>query len=280
MIFFDTHAHLNFKTFAQDADEVIKRALNNKVWMINIGVEYQTSKRALDYANKYEHGVWAAVGLHPIHIYQIQAQDEDYDFVTRGEELNIGLYEKLASFEKVVAIGEIGLDYYHLPKDNQIEAKEKQKQVFLAQLTLARRLNLPAIIHCREAHSDMLALLKQFRRDNRELFQGLKKPWGVMHCFTGDEDLAWQYFSLGLLVSFTGFITFSNQWDELLRKLPLDKFMIETDSPFMTPVPHRGKRNEPLYVKYVAQKIAEVKKVSLETIAQATTKNAQILFLS
>ncbi len=280
MLFFDTHAHVNFKMFAQDADQVIKRALANKVWLINVGVEYQTAKRALDYANKYERGVYAAVGLHPIHIYQIQAQDEDYDFVTRGEELRLDLYEKLASFEKVVAIGEIGLDYYHLPKHNQIEAKAKQKQVFLAQLELARRLGLAAIIHCREAHQDMLALLQKFKRQNRQLFQNLKKPWGVMHCFTGDEDLAWQYFNLGLLVSFTGLITFSAQWDNLLRKLPLDKFMIETDSPFMTPVPHRGKRNEPLYVKYVAQKIAKIKNVSLETVAQATTSNAQSLFLS
>lgn len=274
----DTHSHLNFNAFKDDADEVIRNTLAEKTWMINVGTELKTSKRALDYANKYENGVYAAVGIHPIHLSSIEAKDEDYDFTTRAEEFNYDEYEKLAQFEKTVAIGEIGLDYYHIDPNKDInEVKRKQKEVFITQLLLARRANLPAIIHCRQAYDDMLAILKDFKKTNKNLFPK-DRPWAVMHCFSGNEDQAWQYFSLGLIISFTGLITFSRQWDDLIRKLPNNKFMIETDCPFMTPEPYRGQRNEPLYVKYVARRIAEIKNLSLEKIAEITTKNAREFF--
>jgi len=274
----DTHAHVNFSFFKKDADRVIQNALNENTWVINIGTDYKTSKRALEYANKYEKGVFAAVGLHPMHLASMRAQGDDYDFTTRGEEFNYDIYEKLAKFEKAVAIGEIGLDYYHLENSEDInKQKEKQKQAFKDQLILARRLDLPAVIHCRQAHDDLIEILKSFRKENKELVPK-NQPWGVMHCFSGDEDLAWKYFSLGMLISFTGLITFSRQWDDLIRKLPYDKFMIETDCPFMTPEPHRKKRNEPLLVKYVAKRIAEIKNLSLEKVAQITTENARNFF--
>jgi len=277
-MFIDTHAHVNFNFFKNDADRVIQNALNENTWIVNIGADYKTSKRALEYANKYEKGVFAAVGLHPMHLASMRAQGDDYDFTTRGEEFNYDIYEKLAKFEKAVAIGEIGLDYYHLENLEDInKQKEKQKQAFKDQLMLARRLDLPAVIHCRQAHDDLIEILKNFRKENIELIPK-NRPWGVMHCFSGDEDLAWKYFSLGMLISFTGLITFSRQWDDLIRKLPYDKFMIETDCPFMTPEPHRGKRNEPVLVKYVARRIAEIKKLSLEKVAQITTENARIFF--
>jgi TatD DNase family protein len=277
-MYIDTHAHVNFNLFKDDADEVIRRSLAEKTWMIIAGTEYKTSKRALDYANKYEKGIYAAVGLHPIHLQAQRAQGDDYDFDTRAEDFNFDAYDKLGQFEKTVAIGEIGLDYYHIdPKDDAAAVKTRQKNVLIEQLKLAGSLDLPVLIHCRQAHDDMIAILKDFKKEYRDLAPR-HRPWGVMHCFSGDENLAWQYFSLGFLISFTGIITFSRQWDELIRKLPNDKYMVETDAPFMTPEPFRGRRNEPIYVKYVAERIAEIKKLSVEKIAEITTNNARHLF--
>lgn len=276
----DTHSHINFNQFKEDGDEVIKRALKKDIEMIIVGAEYKTSRRAIEYANRYEKGVYSAVGLHPLHLEKITAEEEqeNVSFKTRGEEFYYDIYEKLARADEVVAIGEVGLDYYYINlADNLSEIKKKQQEILVKQLLLARRLDLPVIIHCRVAHLDMLSLLKDFKQKYARYLPS-DRPWGVMHCFSGDEDLAWQYFNLGLMISFTGLITFSKQWDDLIRKMPSDRFMVETDSPFMAPEPYRGKRNEPLLVKYVAQRIAEIRKTSLEKIADISTKNAQAFF--
>lgn len=274
----DTHAHINFSFFKDDGDDVIKDSLNEDTRMVIVGADYRTSKRALDYANRYERGVYTAVGLHPMHLFKFRAATDDYDFHTRGEEFNYGIYEKLASFPKVVAIGEIGLDYYHMDIGYDTkDIKARQREIFIEQLLLARRHNLPAIIHCRQAHDDMISILKKFRKENRDLISD-DQPWGVLHCFSGDEDLAWKYFNLGLIISFTGIITFSRQWDDLIRKIPNDKFMVETDSPFLTPEPYRGKRNLPVYVKHVAKRIAEIKNLEESQIAEITTRTARIFF--
>jgi TatD DNase family protein len=281
-MFIDTHAHVNFADFKEDADSVIRRALDNDIWMILVGSEYKTSNRALTYSNKYEKGVYAAVGLHPIHLEEMYVENDndegDYSFNTRGEEFNYESYEKLAKFQKVVAIGEIGLDYYHLNPAKDVRAiKQKQRQVFVEQLLLARRLGLPAIIHCRQAHDDMLDILQDFKKNYPELAPS-DRPWAVMHCFSGDEDLAWKYFNLGLIISFTGLITFSRQWEDLIRRVPLEKIMTETDSPYMTPEPYRGQRNEPLLVQYVTNKIAEIKGMKLDRVADITFNNARRFF--
>lgn len=274
----DTHSHVNFNFFKNDADDVIRRALDEQIWMINVGADYKTSNRALDYANKYEKGVYAAIGLHPMHLESFRAESDDYDFETRGEDFNYDIYEKLGKFEKAVAIGEIGLDYYHLEQSADTKKfKTKQKDAFVKQLILARRLDLPVIIHCRQAHDDMIRILTDFRKEYRDLIP-VGRSWGVMHCFSGDDDLAWKYFSLGLIISFTGLITFSKQWDDLIRKLPMDKFMIETDCPFMTPEPYRGQRNEPSFVGYVAKRMAEIRGSTVEKVAETTTQNARQLF--
>ena len=278
----DTHAHVNFSDFREDADEVIRRSLDNDTWMILVGSEYKTSARALTYANKYQRGVYAAVGLHPIYLEDSQTEKNDkngnYNFTTRAEEFYYDSYEKLAKFEKVVAIGEIGLDYYRLdPTKDVREIKQKQQQVLLQQLLLACQLDLPVIIHCRQAHEDMLALLQDFKKVYANLIP-TDRPWGVIHCFSGDEDLAWQYFSLGFLISFTGLITFSQSSDDLIRKVPLEKIMIETDSPYMTPEPYRGHRNEPVLVQYVAQRIAEIKNLKIERVAEITSETARNFF--
>jgi TatD DNase family protein len=277
-MFIDTHAHVNFSAFKDDADEVIKNSLAENTWMILVGTDYKTSKAALNMANKYERGVYAAVGLHPIHLFPTQAEGEDYSFNSRQEDFNSEFYEKLLAFEKVVAVGEIGLDYYHINKSVDIaQVKNKQQEVFLEQLVLARKNNLPVIIHCRNAHDDTLKVIGEFRKEYKDLLPK-EQPWGVMHCFSGDEDLAWRYFGLGLMISFTGLITFSKQWDDLIRKMPPDKFMIETDCPYMTPEPYRGQRNEPLFVKLVAKRIAEIKNLTVERIAELSANNAKNLF--
>jgi TatD DNase family protein len=281
-MFIDTHAHINFNAFKEDGDEIIRRSLAADTWMVLVGTEYKTSRRGLEYANKYEKGVYAAVGLHPIHLEEVLVENNDengnYSFTTKAEEFNYDNYEKLAKFEKVVAIGEIGLDYYHINLGGNIGAiKQKQKDVFLEQLILARNLNLPVIIHCRQAHDDMLAILTDFKNKYKDRMPA-SRPWGVMHCFSGDEDLAWKYFSLGLIISFTGLITFSKRWDDLIRKMPPEKFMIETDSPFMTPEPYRGSRNEPLLVKYVAKRISEIRNLTPERVGEITAKNSRELF--
>ncbi|MEK7558070.1 MAG: TatD family hydrolase [Patescibacteria group bacterium] len=277
-MFIDTHAHVNFNAFKDDADKVIRHALINDTWMILVGAEAKTSRRALEYANKYEKGVYASVGLHPVHTNTQKALGDGYDFNVQEECFSYDVYEKLAQFKKVVAVGEIGLDYYHV--NTTIESlvqKQKQKEVFLKQLKLANNLKLPVIIHCRQAHDDMLEILKGFRKDHKESLPK-DKAWGVIHCFSGDEELAWQYFNLGLNISFTGLITFSAEWDDLIRKVPIDKIMIETDCPYMAPEPFRGQRNEPFLVKYVAIRIAEIKNLSLEKVAEITTNNAKTLF--
>lgn len=273
----DTHAHINFKEFRLDGDQIIRGCLNEKTWMVIPGSDYKSSRRALEYANKYERGVYAAVGLHPIHLYELRS--EDGVIISREEDFNYDIYEKLAKFEKTVAVGEIGLDYYHLPKDiDVLAAKNKQKEVLWQQLLLARRLNLPAIIHCRQAHDDMLELLQEFKKEHKNLIPMGSKSWFVMHCFSGTEDLAWKYFSVGGIISFTGMITFSKQWDDLIRKLPQDKYMVETDSPWLTPEPHRGERNSPELVGLVAARIAEIKKLTPERVAEITTENARKFF--
>lgn len=270
----DTHSHVNFSAFKDDVDDVVRRALDSDTWMINVGSNYKTSRRALDIANKYQKGVYAAIGLHPIHTQEVV---ED-GMKMQAEEYNNDMFEKLATFEKVVAIGEIGLDYFHIDPGSETNAvKNKQKEAFLAQLNLALECGLPAIIHCRQAHDDMLKILDNFKQENKEILPK-DRPWAVMHCFSGDENLAWQYFSLGIIISFTGLITFSKQWDDLIRKLPMDKFMVETDCPFMTPEPFRGRRNEPIFVNYVANRIAEIKNLSSDRIIDVTTNTARSFF--
>ncbi|MCK5061971.1 TatD family hydrolase [Candidatus Parcubacteria bacterium] len=274
----DTHAHLNLNSFKDDAGEVIQRALNENTWMINVGTDLKSSRRALDYANKYERGVYAAVGLHPMHLFRFNAKTDEYDFTTQGEEFNYDVYEQLAKFPKVVAIGEVGLDFYHMnigvARD---EIVSLQKKVLWQQLLLACRLNLPVIIHSRRSYDDLVELIKRFRKEHRDLMPK-DKPWGVVHCFEGNEDDAWRFFNLGLMVSFTGLITFSKRFDDLIRRLPNEKFMVETDCPFLAPEPCRGRRNEPALVKYIAQHIAEIKNLSLERVAEITTQNARKFF--
>lgn len=241
----DTHAHVNFNAFKDDSDEVIKRFLVENVWVINVGSQYSTSKRAVDIAQRYEKGVYAAVGLHPIHV------GDGFDYLR---------YKELVG-KKVVAMGEIGLDY----KAEYLPFKEKQRTVLCQQLDLARELNLPVIFHCRMAHDNLIDLLSSQR-----LLRG------VIHCFTGSWQQAEKYLQMGLYLGFNGVI-FKMNLDEVIVKTPLERILLETDCPYLTPPPMEG-RNEPIYVKYIAERIAKIKKLSYEEIINATTQNALQLF--
>lgn len=287
----DTHAHVNFNAFKDDGDEVIRRALDNNIRIINVGSQYSTSKRAVEYTDKYPGGVYAAVGLHPMHLETVRVDLlEESGFESRREDFEFSKYKELAEKQNVVAIGEIGLDYYHINKESvelKIERREKnenkssdkiikeiedrQKEIFIEQLRLAIEVDKPVIIHCRDAHTDMLDILIQAKKQS----SGLR---GVMHCFGGTLEQARQYVELGFLISFTGLITFVRAWDEVIQNIDLNKIMVETDCPYLTPVPFRGRRNEPLYVEYVARKVAEIKKIDFEIVANQTTRNALDLF--
>lgn len=271
----DTHAHVNFNAFKDDSGEVIKRSLASSVWMINVGSQFSTSQRAAKMAARYPEGVYAAVGLHPIHLSASEFHDtfesEEIKFRASGEKFDADIYKKLAQNPKVVAIGETGLDYFHNP-----ENKVEQAEVFREHIKLACELNLPLMVHCRDAHTDLISVLSEEKKKYGD------KLLGVIHGFASGFSVgiseAKAYIDMGFLLGVNGIITFSNQYDSLLREIDLKHFLLETDCPYLTPKPHRGKRNEPLYVKYVAQKIAEVRGVDISEVKKKTTENARRVF--
>jgi TatD DNase family protein len=265
----DTHAHLNFNTYKNDVDEVIKRSLDNNVWMINVGSQYTTSKRAVEIAQRYPEGVYAAIGLHPIHLetglVKIKADPEEIQFQTKEEEFDYQKYKELANSPKVVAIGEVGFDYYWKPKTKvKLDLfKEKQKEAVSQQLKLAKELNLPVIFHCRMAHDHLIEAI------NYEIK-------GVIHCFTGHWQQAQKYLDMGLYIGLNGII-FKMDLDDIIKKVPLGRILIETDCPYLAP-PSIDGRNEPLYLKYTAERIAEIKNITYQEVANITTQNAKKLF--
>lgn len=268
-MFFDTHTHVNFAGFKYDSDETIKRALDDGTWLINVGTQIDTSQHAVSLANKYPHGVYAAIGLHPIHTYQQIVDEEETRFKTREEGFDENLYAALLN-DKVVAVGECGLDYFRLPENDRDAAIKKQKQALVAQLHFAQKHNLPVIIHCRDAYDDLLEILKAE-------YGG--KP-GVIHSFTDTWDTAKKFVDFGFYVALNGILTFdkTGKLAEVAKNVPSDRILTETDAPYLTPPPFRGKRNEPAYVKYVAQRIAEIRGVSVEELGSQTFKNACELF--
>lgn len=272
----DTHAHVNFNAYKEDSDEVMRRSLDNDVWLINVGSQYGTSKRAVEMAERYEKGVYAAVGLHPVHLeiglVKIKNDTEEIQFPTIEEHFDYEQYKKLAQSPKAVAIGEIGLDYYWKPKTKSKLAlfKEKQMAVLFQQMDLAKELSLPVLFHCRSAHDDLLEVLEYKLKDINY------KLMGTIHCFTGNFEQAKRYMDMGFYLAFNGII-FKMDLSEVIKKTPLDKILIETDCPYLTPLPIKG-RNEPIHVKYVSEEIAKIKNLSYEEVAYATTENARKLF--
>lgn len=278
---FDSHSHAHFNAFKDDSDEVIKRALNKGVEMLLVGTHLDTSAKGVAVAEKYD-GVWAAIGLHPTHTtegYFDPKEDGEEKapgggFNRRAESYDKEAYRALAQgSQKVVAIGEVGLDYYRLEgsDEEQERVKRIQREIFQQQLDLACELDLAVCIHCRDAHDEVFEMLME----TKERYPNLR---GVIHCFTGTPEEAKKHMSLGFFISWTGIITFSREWDEFIKETDLSNFLVETDCPYLTPVPYRGKRNEPVYVEYTTRKLAELKGVSFEEVATATTQNAKKLF--
>jgi len=274
--FFDNHAHLNFSAFDNDIEEVITRAREASVGIINVGTQRDTSKRAVVIANTYD-GVYAIVGLHPIHT---EASHHDAselgeggkEFTSRGEVFDYDYYLDLARDPKVLAIGECGLDYFRVGSGT----KDKQMEAFEAQIKLAIEVDKPLMLHIRdngkvEAYQDAIDVIKKYKKDNPNLR-------GDVHFFAGNIDIVNQFLELGFTFSFTGAITYGTNYVEVIKHIPLDRMLSETDCPYVAPVPYRGKRNEPAYVVEVVRKIAEIKGLPFDEVAEQLRRNSKELF--
>ncbi|MGE8207429.1 TatD family hydrolase [Heyndrickxia sp. NPDC080065] len=250
---FDTHVHLNDTQYEQDLEEVICRAREDGISnMVVVGFDRPTITKAIELVEKYDF-LYASVGWHPVDA--IDMTDQDLIWI-----------EELTKHPKVVALGEMGLDY-HWDKS----PKDIQKEVFRKQIRLAKKVKLPIIIHNREATQDIVDILKE---------EDAQEVGGIMHCFSGSVEVAKDCINMNFYISLGGPVTFKNakKPKEVAAEIPLSHLLIETDCPYLAPHPYRGKRNEPAYVKLVAEQIAEIKDVSLEEVANQTTKNAKRLF--
>lgn len=255
----DTHCHINFEAYDEDRPQVIERAAQAGVTrIINPGVDLESSRAGVVLAAQYDE-IYAAVGVHP-------------NSTAKWNESQFETFVAMAREPKVVAIGEIGLDYYW-----DKSPKQKQFTAFEAQLALASLLELPVIIHNREASDDIMEILEKWAAD---LPDSLKNRPGVLHSFSASAEIATRALKIGFYLGFTGPITYKNA-DDLRRiatNVPLDRILVETDGPFLTPMPFRGKRNEPAYIPYMIERLATLKQISDGEMAQATTENAERLF--
>ncbi|MBU3923252.1 TatD family hydrolase [Patescibacteria group bacterium] len=238
----DTHCHLNFKDFDKDRDKIIGLCLDNNINIINIGVDYESSKQVIELAEKYK-GVYACVATHPHNVGK--------------EKFNL---KELA--KKAIGIGETGLDYAFC--ENNKKLQELQKKVFKQHLELAQELNKPVIIHSRRLFPEILEIVKEYN---------IK---AVLHCYMGRWSYAQEYLKLGYYLSFTGLICYARDYDKVIKNCPLDRILVETDAPYLSPI--KGERNTPLNIKAIVEKIAEIKGESFEKTAKQTTENAKKLF--
>jgi len=311
--YFDIHTHVNFKAFDEDRDSVIQRALDSDTWMINIGTQVDTSKKAIELAHKYPEGVYACIGLHPIHTEEsFHDEDEisgpgftrlvDVDdvasprtesasstfttgFKSRAEIFDKNVYREMLKDPKVVAIGECGLDYYHLEE----KSIERQKKVFIEQIELAQEFDKPLMLHIRNgstsspqvtkknAYFDVCGLIK------KSVEVGLPRIRGVSHFFAGSVEDMQRFVDMGIYISFAGAITYKPKpeicdYINVIKETPLEYILTDTDAPYVAPVPYRGKRNEPSYVREIVKKIAEIKGLTEEETAKAIFDNARRLF--
>ncbi len=271
--YIDIHSHLNFVAFDADREETVKRALDAGVAMINVGTQQNTSKKAIELAETHEQGVFAIVGLHPVHTSTSFHDEKELgaggkEFTSHGEVFDGTYYRELVRNQKVVGIGECGLDYYRL----EPESEKKQKEVFVQHIALANEAKKPLMLHVRNgsgrsAYREALDILKQ----------EAKVP-GDFHFFAGSWEEAREILDAGFYLSFTGVITFAREYAEVVKNAPLDRIMSETDSPYVTPVPFRGKRNEPLYVREVVKAIALIRNEDEEKVRSQLIANAEKLF--
>ena len=273
----DVHTHVNLAAFKDDHDEVTKHALLAGVAHINVGTQRDTSQAAVTLAERYEEGVYATVGIHPVHTSKCFHDPKELDseppadtkgFTSRGEQFDHDFYKTLALHEKVVAIGEVGLDFYRLDEDTVTA----QKSAFVSQIELANEVGKPLMLHIRSGSG------ANAYRDAWELVKDHAKVLGNVHFFAGNVEDAKLFLDMGYTVSFTGVITFTHDYDEVVAYVPLDMLHAETDAPYVTPAPHRGERNEPFHVREVAGKIAEIKNLDFETVRAQLRENAKRMF--
>ena len=287
MKYFDAHCHTNFAAYNEDREEVILRAKDADVGMNVVGTQLDTSKSAVALAQMYDN-VYATIGLHPIHTSKsyhdvkelgpsfasakggyasggkaTEGKGGEEGFTSRGEVFDMPAYEALGKNPRVIAVGECGLDYYRSDEST----KEIQKNAFIQQIELANTLGKPLMLHIRNAYEDSLELIKAHA-----------KVRGDVHFFAGDWNIAKQFLDIGFTLSFTGVLTFTHDYDEVVKNAPLDMILSETDAPYVSPVPHRGKRNEPLYVQEVVRAIARIRGEVLEKVAEQLLSNARRVF--
>jgi len=281
--FIDIHSHVHFIAFNEDRDEVIKRALDNDTWLINVGTQIDTSRHAVELANEYKEGVYAIVGLHPIHTGASFHDEKELgeggkEFTSRGEIFDKNAYREFLKDPKVVGIGECGLDYYRC--DN--ESISKQKKAFIEQIELANEFNKPLMLHIRNNQKQELITGKEGEPnaylDALDLLKKYAKVKGDVHFFAGSTEEAKAFLDFGFTLSFTGVITFTHDYDEVIKSTPLNMIMTETDCPYVAPVPYRGQRNEPLYVSEIVKRIALIKNLPEGEVAEAIIANAKRVF--
>lgn len=260
--YFDIHSHVNDKQFANDRDDVFGRMREHNVWGILVGTDYESSQEVISLASAISSGVYATMGIHPTDTYCIKFPKT--------------IFDELATNPRVVAVGECGIDYSRLADKENIEnEKERQRDLFRDQVDFAIEHNLPLMLHVRDsnksdadAHHEVLAILKEKKETAGAALRG------DVHFFAQTLDIAREYFALDFTISFTGVITFSREYDEVIREAPLERLMSETDCPYVAPAPYRGKRNEPIYVEEVVKKIAEIRGEDFETVRAALVQNA------
>lgn len=245
----DIHSHLNSPDYDLDREQVILRLKETETHTIVVGVNFESSKIALDLAERHEE-IYACIGVHPV-------DDSSRSF-------EVDQFTSLVSHPKVVAVGECGLDFFHADKDADYQRQEK---LFLDQVQFALKHDKPIMIHARDAYEELLTVLEVLKKEHGQMLRG------NVHFFTGSVNIAKRFFDIGFTVSFTGVITFTRDYDEIIKSAPLGMIMSETDAPYATPLPYRGKRNEPIYVREVVKKIAEIREEDEEMVRVALVNN-------
>lgn len=274
MKYFDAHTHVQFAAYDADRAETIVRAFEAGVGMNVVGTQIDTSRAAVAVAGQHE-GVWATIGLHPVHTSKSYHDTKELgeggqEFTSRGEIFDFAAYEALGQDPKVIAIGECGLDYYRVDEST----KAIQVDTFVQQIELANQLGKPLMLHIRNGAGEANAYL-----DALELIKTHAKVQGDVHFFAGDWDIARRFLDLGFTLSFTGVVTFTHDYDEVVRNTPLDMILSETDAPYITPVPFRGKRNESANIPYIVEQIAKIRGEDLEAVREQLLQNARRVFM-
>lgn len=267
MKYFDAHTHVNFAAYDADREETVMRAKEAGVVMNVVGTQEDTSRSAVELAEKHDN-VYATIGLHPIHTSKSYHDAKELgeggkEFTSRGEVFDMATYEKLGFSPHVIAVGECGLDYFRLEE----KTKEIQKDTFIQQIELANKLKKPLMLHIRNAYEDALEIVKAHANVK-----------GDVHFFAGDWETAKKFLDLGFALSFTGVLTFTHEYDDVVKNAPLDMLLSETDAPYVAPVPHRGKRNEPTYVAHVVEAIAGIRGGDVSVVSTQLVENARRIF--